>query len=291
MPDIHYRLKFKVAPERLYEACTDPESLKKWFAERIEIALDKNRYDFWGKHTPDNPGREEGKHRLINALPNRSISYEWKLRGNDTIVEYRILPHDEGSIFDLRHTGLPELKPYQSSIGDFWTHVLEGLRRYLENDMPHRLMDYSEDIRGDVMRSVWIESDLRTIFSSLIDPEQLNLWVARDAKVEPKNGGIMDFGWGDGPKKILEIVPNEKLSYSWGWADEPETVTTWTLEESDGGTKVTVVQSGFAPDRNSEDYYIGWHKFIYRLKDMLETGSGWERIETVTDDHPVVENK
>lgn len=60
--------------------------------------------------------------------------------------------------------------------------------------------------------------------------------------------------------------------------DKPETIATWTLEGSGGKTRVTIVQSGFAPDRNNEDYFIGWSKFALRLKTMLEEGPGWNRV-------------
>ena len=37
--------------------------------------------------------------------------------------------------------------------------------------------------------------------------------------------------------KILELVPNEKLTHDWKHGDDPESIVTWTLEDSGGGTR------------------------------------------------------
>jgi uncharacterized protein YndB with AHSA1/START domain len=93
--------------------------------------------------------------------------------------------------------------------------------------------------------------------------------------------GEYDFGWeGGGPIKILELEPNHKLTYSWHYED---TVVTWILEDSEGGTRLTVVHSGFAKDRSTDDYTAGWLKFINSLtkvdgrdRRLLADGSGRE---------------
>jgi hypothetical protein len=50
--------------------------------------------------------------------------------------------------------------------------------------------------------------------------------------------------------KIVELEPGRKLSVDWG-----PLVETWELEESDGRTRLTFVQSGFDQDRPP---YAGW---------------------------------
>ncbi|MEE3919810.1 hypothetical protein V2I01_20580 [Micromonospora sp. BRA006-A] len=41
--------------------------------------------------------------------------------------------------------------------------------------------------------------------------------------------------------KVLDVTPGHVMSVDWG----PVGVTSWELEESDGRTKLTFVQSGF----------------------------------------------
>jgi uncharacterized protein YndB with AHSA1/START domain len=68
--------------------------------------------------------------------------------------------------------------------------------------------------------------------------------------------------------KVLEIIQDKKLSYTWN-VDEypgfPETIVTWTLESLDGGnkTKIMLVHSGLVGDFG--DVEDGWSYFIGRL--------------------------
>lgn len=284
MSSIVIDIPIEKEPNRVFEACTESKQLATWFAEHAEISLDENRYDFWGRHTPGFPDRNNGQHRLLKFDDSRYLSFEWRLRGVNTTVEFEITPKAKGSVFHLKHTGLPALQPYESSLGDFWTHVLEGLREWLENDRPYKLMDFSRVPYGDVSLTVNIGARPHDVFVALTDPIQLNRWIASKAKTDLRRGGEYSFGWEAGPVRILDLIADKKLSYSWNWEKEPDTVTTWELEGSEGGTRVTVVQSGFEGDRRSEDYYIGWFKFIYRLKTMLEGGPDWKRADVSSAD-------
>ena len=283
MPDLNLALTINAPLARVWQALTDNDDLTTWFAEHASCDAGQSRYDFWGKHTPGDPDRSGGQHRITRHEPERHLAFEWKLRGATTDVEFEVSAEDTKTMLVMRHRGLPELKPYQSSIGDFWTHVLEGLRFWLEGGAPYPLMDYHEPPQGDVRITVDIAADPHHVFLGLVQPTELNRWVATDAKVDPKPGGEYSYGWEHGPVKILEIEPDKKLSFAWSWPEEGETVTTWELDGSGGRTRVTVVQSGFAPKRNSEDYYIGWFKFVHRLKTMMEVGKSFERVRVLQD--------
>jgi uncharacterized protein YndB with AHSA1/START domain len=68
--------------------------------------------------------------------------------------------------------------------------------------------------------------------------------------------------------KVLEIIQDKKLSYTWNvddYPDFPETVVTWMLEALDGGskTKITLVYYGLVGDFG--DVENGWSYFIGRL--------------------------
>ena len=61
---------------------------------------------------------------------------------------------------------------------------------------------------------------------------------------------------------------------------DPETIVTWALEGSEGCTRLTLVHSGFAPNRPTDDYTTGWHRFVNDLKLMIEIGSSWTEATT-----------
>ncbi len=278
MSELNLGIEIKAPAERVYAALVDEGMLTRWFAQHVDVSLEEDRYDFWGKFTPDNPDREHGRHPLLRVVPNRLIEFKWHLRDSDSLVQFEIHSSTNGCVLTVYHRGFPEAKPNQSSIGDFWSHVLEGLRHWMEGGQPYQLLDFGSVHRGDVTVTVDINVAPSMVFHALTDATQMERWIGSKASINPKPGGKIDFNWGMGPVKILEIVPDEKFSYSWHWEGEPETIATWTLKGSGGKTRVTIVQSGFAPDRNGEDYFIGWSKFAARLKTMLEVGPEWERV-------------
>jgi uncharacterized protein YndB with AHSA1/START domain len=70
--------------------------------------------------------------------------------------------------------------------------------------------------------------------------------------------------------EVLVVEPNSRLSYSWGSMDL-ESVVSWTLTLTEGGTQVRMEQSGF---RSEEDLnYKGatweWQKFIGNLERVV----------------------
>lgn len=68
--------------------------------------------------------------------------------------------------------------------------------------------------------------------------------------------------------KVLELVPEKRLSLSWGDAEGATTdwTVSWTLEHRDGGTRVTLVHDGFDLDSPEE-------QISYRAM-----GNGWVGI-------------
>jgi len=284
MAELNLGIDIGAPVEAVYASLVDPSRLTQWFAEHAEISIDQNRYDFWGRHTPDNPGREKGRHRLVRHIPNRLVEFEWRYRGANSVVQYEIHERKSGCVLTMYHRGFPQASPGQSSLIDFWSHALEGLRHWLERGTAYKLFDYAAAPRGDVRVTVDIDVPPHRVFHALTDATQMERWIGSKGSIDPRPGGKIDFGWGMGPVKILDLVPDEKLSYSWHWEGQADTVTTWTLEESGGKTRVTIVQSGFAPDRDSEDYYIGWCKFAARLKTMLEAGPDWTRAKVYTNE-------
>lgn len=70
---------------------------------------------------------------------------------------------------------------------------------------------------------------------------------------------------------MLEFVPNQKISYTWGHEDIvgfPQTIVTWQLEQiGNDKTKVELVHSGFvgAEDEMYDEHREGWNYYLDRL--------------------------
>ncbi|MGB6691730.1 MAG: SRPBCC domain-containing protein [Terracidiphilus sp.] len=70
--------------------------------------------------------------------------------------------------------------------------------------------------------------------------------------------------------EVRVVEPNSRLSYGWGTLGL-ETLVTWTLTPTEGGTLLRMEQSGFGPDQtaNYKGANYGWKNFIGNLERVL----------------------
>jgi uncharacterized protein YndB with AHSA1/START domain len=122
-----------------------------------------------------------------------------------------------------------------------------------------------------------------TIWKALTTGELIARWLMPAEGFEAVVGNRFTYkttpaGARDGTIRceILEVVPNQRLVYSWqgghednvGYGSRLETVVSWTLARADKGTRVRVVHSGFELPRNDTAYRNmsdGWKKVIRNL--------------------------
>jgi len=84
--------------------------------------------------------------------------------------------------------------------------------------------------------------------------------------------------------EVLEVLPNQRLSYAWrgGHDDNPqygsrlETTVTLTLTKVEDGTKLRLVHSGFVLQKNAtafKNISEGWTKVLGRIGDVAGRSS------------------
>jgi uncharacterized protein YndB with AHSA1/START domain len=279
------RVPIGAPPETVYAALTDAAALRAWLAEHAEVSLDDGVFEFWGRFTPEG---ERGRQRLLGAEPGRRLRFSWVLEGAETEVDITLEPQEGGTRLTLTHANVA----HRASGDCYWVRdllmlSLANLASYCEGRGIGPRCDFTAFGEQEARASVAIAASPDEVFASLIEPAQLNRWIAERADVEPEVGGRYDFGWDHGPVKILELEPGKVLAYSWrhSWedADGPDsTVVRWELEGSHGHTHLTIVHSGFGgTDRKAEGYQLGWMEFLASLKRMHETGAGWRPVEQV----------
>ncbi len=269
-----------VPPAAVYAALTERPALQTWLAEFAEVSLSEGVFGFWGRFTP---AGERDSQRLLGYEPDSRLSFAWTFQGAQTQVDVELEPSGPGTVITLTHSGVPERLAGAASVDDFWLLSLANLASYAEGRELGPKCELTISAPGEVRASVEIAAAASEVFGSLIEPAQLDRWIAEKAEVEPEPGGRIDFGWdGGGPVKILDLDPDRVLAYSWQYPpDEPDTVVRWELEGSGGRTRLTIVHSGFG-ERSVDDYQLGWQQFLVSLKRMLEVGESWRRFETVT---------
>jgi uncharacterized protein YndB with AHSA1/START domain len=271
-------------PATVYAALTSSVALQRWLAEYAEVALDDGVFEFWGRFTPDG---ERGRQRLLSAQPGRGLSFSWLVDGAETEVALAVEPspsEPDVSVVTLTHSGVPP----RAADDCYWVRdllmlSLANLASYCEGRQVAPMCDFTAPPAKEARAAVEIDAAPDQVFASLIEPAELNRWIATDATVEPEVGGRYDFGWDHGPVKILELEPGRTLAYSWRHSaddgDGPDsTVVRWELEGSQGRTYLTIVHSGFGDDRRPDGYQLGWQEFLVSLKRMLEVGAGWQPV-------------
>lgn len=126
------------------------------------------------------------------------------------------------------------------------------------------------------------------IWKTLTTGDLIGRWLMPTTGFAPVEGTRFTFkttpagGW-DGIIycQVLEVIPNQRLVYSWkgghesnvGYGAPLDTIVTWTLSKVDGGTRLHLVHSGFVLPRNEGAYKNmgdGWKKVVKTI-DALTT--------------------
>ena len=126
-----------------------------------------------------------------------------------------------------------------------------------------------------------------TIWKTLTSADLMSRWLGMvPSGFEPVVGNRFTYrttpaGEWDGTIQceVLEVIPNERFVYSWRGGHESntaygaplDTLVTFTLEKTDGGTRLRLVHSGFVLPRNETAYRGmsgGWPKVVARIGEL-----------------------
>ena len=122
------------------------------------------------------------------------------------------------------------------------------------------------------------------VWRTLTTPELMGRWLSMTPTgFQPTKGNRFTYqttpaGEWDGVIRceVLEVIPNERLVYTWqggheanvGYGSRLETVVTWTLFKVDSGTRVHLVHSGFVRPKNDaafKNMSVGWTKVVEKI--------------------------
>jgi uncharacterized protein YndB with AHSA1/START domain len=123
------------------------------------------------------------------------------------------------------------------------------------------------------------------VWDCLTNPELLSLWLMKN-DFKPVVGHRFNFYTKPLPKmgfdgivycEVIEMIPLEKLVYSWKGGPRPgviklDTLLVWTLEAKDGGTEMLLEHKGFKGLGNYVSSIFmgnGWRKGIARRFKMV----------------------
>ena len=115
-----------------------------------------------------------------------------------------------------------------------------------------------------VEREILIEASPEVVWGVLTEPEQISRWFSDEAKVEGRAGADGTLTWRPGgrggdkefdaivPIRVVEAEPFRRFSFRWnhpegvGPDEHNSALVEFSLIEEAGGTRLRVVESGFA---------------------------------------------
>ena len=122
------------------------------------------------------------------------------------------------------------------------------------------------------------------VYQAWTDPEKIVHWFGPDAgpvlraEADVTVGGryrvvfqTLDGEEHDVSGLYREVVPNEKLVFSWTWRTMPErtSLVTVTMKAEEDGTLFTLTHAQFADEKARDDHNRGWSGCLNKLGDFL----------------------
>ncbi|TXK19092.1 SRPBCC domain-containing protein [Homoserinibacter sp. GY 40078] len=139
-----------------------------------------------------------------------------------------------------------------------------------------------------VRRTIRIAAPIEKVWSAVTEPEHISQWfgIAALDGTGPGASGTMTFeGYGAVPIRVEAIDAPHSVTYRWSnddasgslpesVNDETSTVFTFTLAEVEGGTELTVVETGFENTSdalaNLRAHRTGWTDELDKLVALLD---------------------
>ena len=137
----------------------------------------------------------------------------------------------------------------------------------------------------NVKISVKVNAPLDKVWNAITNKEQMKNWYFDVPDFEPKIGNNFSFYGGDENEEyqhfceIVDLIPNEKLKYSWTYPEisKEKTLVKWELKPENEGTIVTLTHKGLeAFEHLGENFKIhsfrkGWEDIVGKsLKEFVE---------------------
>lgn len=126
---------------------------------------------------------------------------------------------------------------------------------------------------GIVELEVSVEAPPNQVFPYLIEPDRMLRWMGTEAELDPRPGGVFYVNVNGRDKargEYVEVVPNERVSFTWGWegneAVGPGSSTVEISLQAQGeGTLVRLRHSGL-PEPSQPTHAEGWTHYLQRLE-------------------------
>lgn len=117
-----------------------------------------------------------------------------------------------------------------------------------------------------------VDATPAAVYAYLTDSERWARWQGADATIDAHPGGLFRMLMGNGMcarGQFVELVPDKRVVFTWGWIDLPDlppgsTVVEIDLEHDGDGTMIRLTHRDMPPD-HTDVHRIGWEHYLARL--------------------------
>jgi uncharacterized protein YndB with AHSA1/START domain len=103
----------------------------------------------------------------------------------------------------------------------------------------------SADPAAAVHRAIVLPIPRERAWDAVTDPEQLACWLADEVELDAREGGAARFAWEDGTTRVGvvdELSEQRRIAFRWEGEDAEESLVELTLDDVEGGTRVSVFE-------------------------------------------------
>ncbi|MEU5692181.1 SRPBCC family protein [Actinosynnema sp. NPDC020468] len=271
------RVRTSAPADRVRRAFASAEEVSTWLAEHATVS--EGEFAFWGRHTPQG----DAPRQTLEHRDDRSLRFGWEIGGERTTVSVEWVEEDGLTVVALSQSHFPG---WLAAVGEedvrgwlytFWALSLTNLVDHVEGRPLTPKVDY---VTADMSGSVLIAAPPAAVAASLVEPEVYERWFGAKIDIEAWVGGRVAMGGLENnpePAKVLAYEPGRSMTVDWHGM-----VSTWELEDSAGGTRLTFVQSGFDEGTPPFSAWAGWLSGVGELRRFHEVPDWrpiWHRVE------------
>jgi uncharacterized protein YndB with AHSA1/START domain len=137
--------------------------------------------------------------------------------------------------------------------------------------------EVSVNVPDSIEREVILPVPPARVWTALTRADQLGAWFGTRASIDLRPGGEVIFSWEGGSSRgvIEALEPTQRFAFRWqaNSNEPPMTLVEFTLEPHPTGTRLLVVESGFASlppeQRTLERHVEGWQRELGDLAEYL----------------------
>lgn len=117
-----------------------------------------------------------------------------------------------------------------------------------------------------------VDATPAAVYAYLTDSERWARWQGAEATIDAQPGGLFRIRMGNGMcarGQFVELVPDTRVVFTWGWIDMPDlppgsTIVEIDLEHDGGGTLIRLTHRDMPAD-HADMHRVGWEHYLARL--------------------------